>query len=53
MHQAGKHLMGGSPCNGWEHWHYENEAGELQPIDVLRQRLRERRKQTPPGAQDD
>lgn len=41
IHQLGRHLMDGSPCNGWEHWYYEDEGGELQPIDVLRQRLRE------------
>jgi modification methylase len=41
IHQAGRHLMGGSPCNGWEHWHYETESGELRPVDELRQRLRE------------
>ncbi len=41
IHQVGRHLMDGSPCNGWEHWYYEDEEGELRPIDVLRQRLRE------------
>jgi modification methylase len=39
IHQLGKTLAGGSPCNGWEHWYYENEMGELIPIDALRQRL--------------
>ncbi len=39
IHMAGKHLSGGSPCNGWEHWYFEDEGGELQPIDVLRRRL--------------
>ncbi len=39
IHQAGRHLTG-APCNGWEHWHYETESGELLPIDVLRERLR-------------
>ncbi len=42
IHQAGRHLMGGSPCNGWKHWYYRTEDGELAPIDELRQRLRER-----------
>lgn len=41
IHQLGKLLSDGSPCNGWEHWYYEDGEGELQPIDVLRQRLRD------------
>ncbi len=43
IHQAGRHLMNGSPCNGWMHWYYLTEAGELAPIDELRRRLRARR----------
>lgn len=39
IHQVGKYIQGG-PVNGWEHWYYEDESGALQPIDVLRQRLR-------------
>jgi len=42
IHQVGKHLMKGSPCNGWEHWYYEGEAGALKPIDELRTLIRER-----------
>jgi site-specific DNA-methyltransferase (adenine-specific) len=42
IHQAGRHLMNGSPCNGWDHWYYDGEDGELASIDRLRQRLRER-----------
>jgi len=41
IHQAGRHLMAGSPCNGWEHWYFEDGAGELKPLDVLRDVLRE------------
>ena len=40
IHQLGKHLMDGSPCNGWEHWYFETEEGHLQPLDVLREALR-------------
>ncbi|OGO16962.1 MAG: DNA methyltransferase [Chloroflexi bacterium RBG_16_48_8] len=40
IHQAGKHMMNGSPCNGWEHWYYEDVRGELQPIDELRSIVR-------------
>jgi modification methylase len=40
IHQAGKHLMGGSPCNGWDHWYFETEGGGLKPIDLLREEYR-------------
>jgi len=39
IHQAARHLAGG-PCNGWDHWHYRTEQGDLRPIDALRQALR-------------
>src|SRR3990170_1060617 len=42
IHQVGKQLMGGSPCNGWEHWYFTGESGPLQPLDVLRERYRNR-----------
>jgi len=38
IHQCGRQLSQGSPCNGWERWHFEDSQGELQPIDRLRQR---------------
>jgi DNA modification methylase len=40
IHQVGRHLMGGNPCNGWEHWYFVTENGELEPIDKLRERYR-------------
>ncbi|MEW5871099.1 MAG: site-specific DNA-methyltransferase [Chloroflexota bacterium] len=40
IHRAGSRLAGGSPCNGWDHWYYQAEDGELQPIEELRRRLR-------------
>ncbi|MCD4699979.1 MAG: site-specific DNA-methyltransferase [Phycisphaerae bacterium] len=40
IHQAGKHLASGKPCNGWDCWYFENDAGELQKIDILRTKLR-------------
>lgn len=43
IHQVGRHLMGGSPCNGWEHWYFVGEDGSLQPIDALRERYRRER----------
>lgn len=41
IHQSGKHLLGGRPCNGWEHWYFERD-GKLYPIDVLREEYRQR-----------
>lgn len=41
IHKAGSHLMGGSPCNGWDHWYYESPDGRLYPIDRLRRELQE------------
>jgi modification methylase len=40
IHQVGSQLMGGSPCNGWECWFFEDEAGVLSSIDTLREKLR-------------
>ena len=36
IHQVGRKLMN-APCNGWEHWFYEDEQGERKPLDTLRQ----------------
>ena len=35
IHQVGRKLMN-APCNGWEHWYYEDEQGERKPLDALR-----------------
>jgi modification methylase len=40
IHQVGKQLLGGAPCNGWQHWYYQDPSGELRVIDRLRQDLR-------------
>lgn len=40
IHQAGKFLLNGSPCNGWEIWYYKHESGEMHPINELREILR-------------
>lgn len=39
IHQAGRYLAGGIPCNGWDAWYYEGEPGSLLPIDTLRKTL--------------
>ena len=40
IHQAARHLCEGGPCNGWDHWYFETEHGDLQPIDELRTEYR-------------
>ena len=40
IHQTGKHLMGGGPCNGWQQWYFADSEGNLRPIDDLRARYR-------------
>ncbi|MFC1878880.1 site-specific DNA-methyltransferase [Chloroflexota bacterium] len=42
IHQTSKYLVGGGPCNGWDHWYYADKAGQLYPLDKLRQILRQR-----------
>lgn len=39
IHQVGSHLMGGAPCNGWDHWFVEGEEGWVA-LDGLRERIR-------------
>ena len=41
IHQTGKYLMNGSPCNGWQHWYFEGEDKKLHPIDELREIIRQ------------
>lgn len=41
IHQLGSRLAGG-PCNGWDQWRYQDEHGQLHPLDKLRQALRAR-----------
>lgn len=41
IHQTGKHLMNGSPCNGWQHWYFEGDDQALHPIDELRELFRQ------------
>ncbi len=46
IHQAGKLLKGTPSCNGWKHWYYEVDSGELEPIDTLRDQYRKRLSKT-------
>jgi modification methylase len=37
IHKVGAALQGAPSCNGWTFWHLDR-AGELQPLDALRQK---------------
>lgn len=42
IHAVGAAVAGLPACNGWEHWLFDDPVtGQRQPIDVLRERLRE------------
>ena len=40
IHQTGAHVQGLPACNGWQFWCFDTGGGRLQPIDLLRERLR-------------
>ncbi|MFN8473038.1 MAG: site-specific DNA-methyltransferase [Anaerolineae bacterium] len=40
IHQMGAQVSGLPSCNGWEHWYYRTESGQMEVIDVLRERVR-------------
>jgi modification methylase len=40
IHKIGALIGRLSACNGWEHWYYESEHGELLVVDVLREQIR-------------
>ena len=39
IHQVGAEVQKAPSCNGWTFWYYE-QAGQLMPIDLLRQQIR-------------
>lgn len=40
IHEVARRLCK-APCNGWEHWYYQDrESGKQLPINLLRQKLR-------------
>lgn len=41
IHQVGRYILGDKPCNGWEHWYFEDEAGRIESIDRLREIIRQ------------
>ncbi len=40
IHRIGALLKNVPSCNGWKHWYYRDERGEMHPIDDLRQQYR-------------
>ena len=40
IHEAGRHLMSGNPCNGWQTWYYQDEKGSFHPLDDARESYR-------------
>ncbi len=36
IHQVGSKITN-APCNGWEHWYYEDPTGQRRPINELRE----------------
>jgi DNA modification methylase len=46
IHQVGRRLTN-APCNGWEHWYYDDELGGRRPIDHLREIYLQRLKTQP------
>jgi modification methylase len=39
IHRVGAEVQGAPACNGWTFWHFDDK-GRVQPIDVLRDKLR-------------
>lgn len=40
IHKIGAYIGNLPACNGWEHWYYETEQGELMVVDTLREKIR-------------
>jgi DNA modification methylase len=40
IHKMGARIGNLPACNGWEHWYYESEQGELVVVDSLREQFR-------------
>jgi DNA modification methylase len=41
IHRLGAQLAGLPACNGWQHWYFRDERGELIVIDRLREQVRQ------------
>lgn len=42
IHRLGALLKNAPSCNGWKHWYFKDEHGQMHPIDELRQQYRAR-----------
>ncbi len=40
IHEAGRRLLNGSPCNGWQTWFCRTEDGNFYPLDDVREAYR-------------
>ncbi len=40
IHKVGTVMSGLPSCNGWQHWYYQNDRGELVVVDALREQIR-------------
>lgn len=40
IHQVGRTLTGGGPYNGWDYWFFEDQDGNLLPLNTLRELIR-------------
>ncbi len=40
IHKIGAIISNQPACNGWDHWYYQNDAGELLVVDTLREQIR-------------
>jgi modification methylase len=50
IHQVASRMKA-APCNGWEHWYYDDpQSGERRSIDQLRELLRESQRSVEHGA---
>lgn len=38
IHAVGREIQN-APCNGWEHWYYEDTEGQRRPLNALRAKL--------------
>tara|TARA_B100000686_G_scaffold291182_1_gene319049 strand:- start:519 stop:1622 length:1104 start_codon:yes stop_codon:yes gene_type:complete len=45
IHKVGADVQGAPACNGWTFWHYD-DSGRTQPLDHLRQLVRQNTQQT-------
>lgn len=43
IHKIGAYIGNLPACNGWEHWYYETSDGSLMTIDLLREKVRQKR----------